>query len=72
LLKTAFTCGLSHDCLPAISRTWKAYPLIRMLMMSNVPIGGQPSLSVNAIGVRPSACIFLASAMYWAYVLGAV
>ena len=37
-----------------------------------MPIAGQPSLSVKAIGVMPSAFIFLQSAMNWAHVFGIV
>ena len=40
--------------------------------MSNVPIAGQPSLSPKAIGVRPSACIFVARALRSSQVVGTV
>ena len=40
--------------------------------MSNVPCAGQPSLSPKAIGVRPSVCIFLHSAMSSSHVVGTV
>ena len=43
---------------------------MRMFRMSNVPIAGQPSLSVKAIGVSPSAFICFASAMNWSHVFG--
>ncbi len=40
--------------------------------MSNVPIAGQPSLSPNAIGVRPSDCILVHRALSSSQVLGIV
>ena len=40
--------------------------------MSNVPIAGQPSLSPNAIGTRPSACILVASVLNSSSVVGIV
>ena len=40
--------------------------------MSNVPIAGQPSLSPNAIGTRPSDFIFWHSALKSSSVAGTV
>ena len=40
--------------------------------MSNVPIAGQPSLSANAIGVRPSLFILVQSALKSSQLVGTV
>ena len=72
MANTALTRSSVQLSWPPINETWKSYPLIRMLSMSNKPICGQLPLFAAAKGMTPAPWISSSSALNSSHVVGTV